>query len=130
MVAAGRDRGSATLTTVLLTPVAMMVALMAFQAALWTHARTEARAIARDAAVLVARTGGCAVPEQCTAAVERSAQQRLDAQRNLSSATVDVTPEGDLIVATVDASAPGIFRFTERRFQVVEAVPFEEFRQP
>ena len=44
------DRGSTTLTTVLLTPVFLVVALMAFQAALWTHARTEARVIARNSA--------------------------------------------------------------------------------
>ena len=121
---ASRDRGSASLTTVLLTPVAMMVALMGFQAALWTHARTETRAIARDAAVLVARNEGD------PGAVELSTQARLDGKRNLSSATVDVGIEGDLAVATVVASAPGVFRFTERRIEVTEAIPVEGFRAP
>ena len=50
------DRGSTTLTTVLLTPVFIVVALMAFQAALWSHARTEARVVARNSAALVARS--------------------------------------------------------------------------
>ena len=118
------DRGSASLTTVLLTPVAMVVALMAFQAALWTHARTEARAIARDAAVLVARAD---VPID---AAEESARTRLGAQESLTSSSIRVAPEGSLIVATVDATAPGMFRFTERRIQVIEAVPVEGFREP
>ncbi len=102
----------------------MMVALMAFQAALWTHARTEARAIARDAAVLVARSD---VP--IPAAVE-SAKERLLAQQNLTSSEISVVDDGTLVVATVDASAPGMFRFTERKIEVVEAVPKEGFQVP
>ena len=118
-----RDRGSASLTTVVLTPVAMMVALMAFQAALWTHARTEARAIARDAAVLVARSG---VSEE---AAEASAQQLLNEQQSFTSSSVDVEDEDMLVVATVVASAPGMFRFTSREIVVREAVPLEGFRE-
>lgn len=119
-----RDRGSASLTTVLLTPVALVVALMAFQAALWTHARTEARAIARDAAVLVARSGE---PDE---AVKASALQLLDDQPSLSSSSIEIDEENMLVVVTVETSAPGMFRFTQRRIVVTEAVPREEFREP
>jgi hypothetical protein len=118
-----RDRGSASLTTVVLTPVAIAVALAAFQAALWTHARTEARAIARDAAVLVARTGE---PE---GAVKASAERLLDEQQSLTDAEISIDPsDPSLVVVTVDGTAPGIFRWTERPFVVTEAVPREGFR--
>lgn len=119
-----RDRGSASLTTVLLTPVALVVALMAFQAALWTHARTEARAIARDAAVLVARSGE---PDE---AVKASALQLLNDQPSLTSSSIEIDEEDMLVVVTVETSAPGMFRFTQRRIVVTEAVPREEFREP
>ena len=62
-----RDLGSTSLTTVLLTPVFLVIALMAFQASLWTHARAQARAVARSSAALVARSH--ADPED----IERSA---------------------------------------------------------
>lgn len=119
-----RDRGSASLTTVLLTPVALVVALMAFQAALWTHARTEARAIARDAAVLVARSG------EPGEAVRASALQLLNEQPSLTSSSIDIDEEDMLVVVTVQTSAPGMFRFTQRQIVVTEAVPREEFREP
>ena len=119
-----RDRGSASLTTVLLAPVAMMIALMAFQAALWTHARTEARAIARDAAVLVARSG------ETEEAVEASALRLLDEQQSLTSSSIVIDEENMLVVVTVQADAPGMFRFTQRRIVVSEAVPREAFREP
>ncbi|MEO6653548.1 MAG: hypothetical protein ABIP17_12925 [Ilumatobacteraceae bacterium] len=118
-----RDRGSASLTTVVLTPVAIAVALAAFQAALWTHARTEARAIARDAAVLVARSGE---PE---GAVLASSERLLDEQQSLTDAVMEIDASGpSLVVVTVDGTAPGIFRWTERPFVVVEVVPREGFR--
>lgn len=118
-----RDRGSASLTTVVLTPVAIAVALAAFQAALWTHARTEARAIARDAAVLVARAGE---PE---GAVKASAEQLLGEQQSLTDAEVSIDgTDPSLVVVKVDGTAPGIFRWTERPFVVTEAVPREGFR--
>ena len=119
-----RDRGSASLTTVLLTPVALVVVLMAFQAALWTHARTEARAIARDAAVLVARSG------EPGEAVRASALQLLNEQPSLTSSSIDIDEEDMLVVVTVQANAPGMFRFTQRQIVVSEAVPREEFREP
>ena len=49
----GDDGTSSSLTTVVLTPVFVVLAFAAFQAAMWGHARTEARVIARDTAVAI-----------------------------------------------------------------------------
>ena len=116
------DRGSATLTTVVLTPVFIAVALAAFQAALWAHARTESRAIARDAAVLVARAG------EAPDSVEASAQRLLDDEVRLIDSDIDIDDGSALVVVTVRGSAPGMFRWMETDFEVVEAVPRERFR--
>lgn len=116
------DRGSATLTTVVLTPVFVAVALAAFQAALWTHARTETRAIARDAAVLIARAG------EPAEAVEESARRLLDDEVRLTASEVDIDDGPSLVTVTVRGSAPGMFRWMETGFEVVEAVPREGFR--
>jgi len=117
-----QDRGSATLTTVVLTPVFVAVALAAFQAALWTHARTESRAIARDAAVLVARAG------ESSEAVTASARQLLDDEVRLTDSRVVIDESPTLVTVTVRGSAPGMFRWMETDFEVVEAVPREAFR--
>lgn len=117
-----QDRGSATLTTVVLTPVFVAVALAAFQAALWTHARTESRAIARDAAVLVARAG------ESADAVTESATRLLDEEVRLTESDVEIDAGPTLVTVTVTGSAPGMFRWMETQFVVVEAVPQEGFR--
>ncbi len=49
------DRGSASLTIVLLAPLLLVLMFAGFQAAMWNHTRTEARVIALETAVLVAR---------------------------------------------------------------------------
>ena len=116
------DRGSTTLTTVLLTPVFVVVAFAAFQAAMWTHARTEARAVARDAAALVARSG------QPAAAVESSAEATLQANADLEAPDVEITPQGQFVVVTVTGRAPGIIRGTSTPIEVTEAMPIEGFR--
>jgi len=54
-----RDRGSTSLTAVVLTPVFVVIAFAAFQAAMWSHARTEARVMAREVAVLVVNRMRC-----------------------------------------------------------------------
>ena len=51
------DRGSTSLAVALLTPLLVILMFAAVQAALWGHARTEARATARRTAALVARSG-------------------------------------------------------------------------
>ena len=105
-----------------LTPVFVVVALAAFQAALWTHARTESRAIARDAAVLVARAG------EASEAVEASAAQLLDGEVRLTESVIDIDDGPELVTVTVRGSAPGMFRWMQTEFEVVEAVPREGFR--
>jgi hypothetical protein len=116
------DRGSTTLTTVLLTPVFLVIALMAFQAALWTHARTEARVIARNSAVLVARSHADA------AATERSAVAMLRADTDLAEPEIDIVVDGEVVTAHVTGRAPGMIRGTSSGVDVVEAVPREGFR--
>jgi hypothetical protein len=118
----GSDVGSTTLTTVLLTPVFVVIAFAAFQAAMWTHARTEARAVARDAAALVARNG------QNPSAVESSAEATLRANADLAGPDVEITPSGQFVVVRVTGRAPGILRGTSTPIEVTEAMPIEGFR--
>jgi len=116
------DHGSTTLTTVLLTPVFVVIAFAAFQAAMWTHARTEARAVARDAAALIARSG------YDPAAVESSAEATLRASADLEQPDVEVMSRGEFVVVRVSGRAPGIIRGTSTPVSVTEAMPIEGFR--
>ena len=81
------DRGAATsLAVALLTPMFVFLAFAAFQAAMWSHARTEARVIARDTAALVARSGVAPGDAQAsaTAILEADTDRALiDAGRRL-----------------------------------------------
>lgn len=117
-----RDRGSTTLTTVLLTPVFVVIAFAAFQAAMWTHARSEARAVARDAAALVARGG------EPAESVIASSEAALVAESAISDPSVSIVPQGSIVVVTVTATAPGIIRGTSTQIEVTEALPIEGFR--
>lgn len=117
-----RDAGSTTLTTVMLTPVFLVIAFAAFQAALWTHARTEARAVARDAAGLVARSGDDRV------AVARSAEAALRDTSGVEDPDVSITVDADLVTVRVTGTAGGIFIGTSTPIDVTEALPVERFR--
>ncbi|MDJ0767999.1 MAG: pilus assembly protein [Ilumatobacter sp.] len=119
-----RDVGSTSLTTVLLTPVFIVIAFAAFQAAMWSHARTEARFIARDTAAQVARGG---VP---TDAAEAAAEQVLRADTDIGAPDIriETDPGGTFVTVTVTGRAPGIIRGTSTDLTVVEAVPIEAFR--
>lgn len=117
-----RDQGSTSLTAVVLTPVFVIVAFAAFQAAMWSHARTEARVVAREVAVLVAQHGSDAD------VVERSAERNLDEGTNIDRADVTIVDDGRLVVVRVTADAPGIVRGTSTRVDVTEALPVEGFR--
>jgi hypothetical protein len=119
-----RDRGSSSLTTVLLTPVFVVIAFAAFQAAMWSHARTEARFVARDTAAQVARGG---VP---AATAARDAEEVLRRDTDLSAPSVDIRddPTGRFVTVTVTGRAPGIIRGTSTSVEIVEAVPIEGFR--
>lgn len=115
------DEGAATsLSVALLTPVFVVLAFAAFQAAMWSHARTEARIVARDTAALVARA---AVPAGDAAA---SATAVLEADTDLRNVTVTASTTAGVVAVTVTADAPGIIRGTSSRVEVTSAVPVEE----
>ncbi|MGA7757964.1 MAG: TadE/TadG family type IV pilus assembly protein, partial [Ilumatobacteraceae bacterium] len=46
----GDDGAATSLSVALLTPMFVFLAFAAFQAAMWSHAKTEARVVARDTA--------------------------------------------------------------------------------
>lgn len=120
------DRGSTSLTAVLLTPVFVVIAFAAFQAAMWSHARTEARVMAREVAVLVAQRG------QDADVIAESAVANLDRTDTMQGAAVSVSFEGaaggTLVVVRITGSAPGILRGTSTGVDVTEALPLEGFR--
>jgi hypothetical protein len=115
------DRGAATsLSVALLTPMFVVLAFAAFQAALWSHARTEARVIARDTAALVARSGVASGDAQASAAAI------LTADTDLRDVVVSVDTRDGVVVVTVAGEAPGIIRGTTATVSVTSAVPVEE----
>jgi hypothetical protein len=115
------DRGAATsLAVALLTPMFVFLAFAAFQAAMWSHARTEARVVARDTAALVARSG--VAPGDAQA----SATAILEADTDLRNVVVDVGTTGGVVTVTVTGDAPGIIRGTASALSVTSAVPVEE----
>ena len=115
------DRGAATsLSVALLTPMFVVLAFAAFQAAMWSHAKTEARVVARDTAALVARS---AVP---AGDAEASATSILEADTDLRNIAVTATSSAGLVTVTVTADAPGIIRGTSTGISVTSAVPIEE----
>jgi Flp pilus assembly protein TadG len=119
------DLGAATsLSLALLTPLFIVLAFAAVQAAMWSHAKTEARVIARDTAALVARSG-------VTAADARSAANSiLEADTSLSGIVVAVDRTAEVVIVTVRATAPGIIRGTASDFEVTAAIPVEEITVP
>jgi hypothetical protein len=114
------DRGAASsLVLVLLTPVLVVLAFAAFQAALWSHARTEARVIARDTAALVARAGVHGDDAR------DAALEVLRADTDLRGVDVDVRSEMGVVTVTVSGLAPGIVRGTSAGVEVTVAMPAE-----
>ena len=115
------DGGAATsLSVALLTPMFVVLAFAAFQAAMWSHAKTEARVVAGDTAALVARSalaGGDA---------GGSATSILEADTDLRNVAVTATSAAGLVTVTVTADAPGIIRGTSTGISVTSAVPIEE----
>lgn len=119
------DQGVASsLSLALLTPLFVALAFAAFQAALWSHARTETRVIARDTAALVARAG------VAPADAQRSAVTILSRDTALRDIRVHVTIDDDVVTVTIAADAPGVLIGTSRAIAVRAAVPFEAVVAP
>lgn len=111
-----RDRGSASLQVVLLTPILVVLMFAGWQAALWNHAHTDARVIARETAVLVARDR-LPIGQAVTAAKASLANSDLHAP------DVDIVSNGELITVTISGDAPGILRGTSSHLTVHASVP-------
>jgi hypothetical protein len=116
----GEGGAATSLSVALLTPMLVILAFAAFQAAMWSHAKTEARVVARDTAALVARS---AVP---AGDAEASATLILEADTDLRNVAVTATSTAGLVTVTVTADAPGIIRGTSTGISVTSAVPIEE----
>lgn len=114
-----RDLGSASLSIVLTTPILVILMFIGFQASMWNHARAEARVVAREAAVLVARDGSSA------AAAAGSATTSLSTDGIIADAQVTVTSDGQAVTVVVSGRAPGILRGTSAGLRVSVSVPLE-----
>ncbi len=118
------DAGSTSLAVALLTPVFVALAFAAWQAALWSHARTEARVVARDTAALVARS------DVGAAEAAGSARSVLAADTSMTNVDVIVGGGPGVIVVTVTGDAPGIIHGMSRSVSVTVAIPIEEVTPP
>jgi len=114
-----RDRGSASLTIVLLAPLLLVLMFAGFQAAMWNHTSTEARVVARETAVLVARDG--LTRSQAAAA----ASAALANDSILTGVDVSVDTTATVVVVTITGNAPGVLRGTSSRVRVTAAVSLE-----
>ena len=116
------DVGAATtVSLVLMLPVLTLLLFAAVQAALWNHARTEARAMARATAALVARAGANPID------AERDAEANLSARTDIDNVNVTITvaPTGGSVVVRVTGDAPGIVIGTTSAVDVEVAMPVE-----
>lgn len=114
-----RDRGSASLTIVLLAPLLLVLMFVGFQAAMWNHTRTEARVVARETAVLVARDR---LPiSQAVAAASAS----LTRDSVLTGIGVSIDTTANAVSVTITGDAPGVLRGTSSRVRVTVAVATE-----
>jgi hypothetical protein len=113
---AEQDRGSASLTIVLVAPLLLLLMFAGFQAAMWNHARTEARVVARETAVLVARHHLSSL--QAVAAATAS----LATDSLLSGVDVRVDTTSLAISVTITGDAPGMLRGTSAAVSVTVAV--------
>ena len=99
-------------------PVVVVLMFVGFQAALWNHARAEARSVARDTATLVARDG---LPVGQAIGVAQAALADAElADPRVSVATVD-----GRVRVTISGDAPGILRGTSSGISVHVELPLE-----
>ncbi|HEY0518736.1 MAG TPA: hypothetical protein VGC84_04520 [Ilumatobacteraceae bacterium] len=113
------DNGSASLTIVLLAPLLLVVMFVGFQAAMWNHARTEARVVARETAVLVARDH-LPTPQAVAAASTSLANDSV-----LRAVNVSIGTTAAAVVVTITGEAPGVIRGTSSPVRVIVAVSRE-----
>lgn len=102
---------------VLLTPVVVVLMFLAFQAAMWNHAATEVRVVARQTAMMVARDG---MPAGQAAGTGQAALGGM-----LSDASVSVQRGASDVVVVIRGTAPGILKGTSWAIVVRVAVPAE-----
>ena len=114
-----RDRGSASLTIVLLAPLLLVLMFAGFQAAMWNHTRTEARVIARETAVLVARDR-LPAPQAVAAASTSLANDSV-----LTDVSISVDTTATVVIVTITGDAPGVLRGTSAPVRVTVAVALE-----
>ena len=126
MIRAGRRRtarcsgdwgASQSISVILLVPVMTALAFIGIQTATWSHARSEARVVARDGAALVAR--GAVQPGEA----RRMIGESLSGAPALSDVDVSVDRTADGVTVVVGAQAPGMLMGTGRELRVVEFVP-------
>ena len=117
--AEGEVGAVATVSIVLMTPILVFICLAGFQAALWSHARAETRAIARTTAAAVARG------DTSTGDARTDAIANLVASTDLTAITATVTTQGDQVVVTIRGEAPGILIGTHTPITVTVALPTE-----
>jgi hypothetical protein len=118
-----RDVGAVSLTIVLLAPVLVILMFAGFQAAMWNHARTEARVIARETAVLVARDR---LP---TTQAIAAASLSLANDSVLTATLVSVSTTATGVIVTISGDAPGVLRGTSAPIRVTVALPLEGWVQ-
>lgn len=116
---AAADRGSASLTIVLLAPLLLVLMFAGFQAAMWNHTSTEARVVARETAVLVARD------RLTTSQAAAAASTALANDSILTRVSVSVDTTAAVVVVTITGEAPGILRGTSSFVRVTAAVSLE-----
>jgi hypothetical protein len=113
------DFGAASLTIVLLAPLLVVLMFAGFQAAMWNHTRTEARVIARETAVLVARD------RMPSAQAEAVASLSLANDSVLRSTDVSIDTTTTVVIVTITGNAPGVLWGTSAPVRVSVAVPLE-----
>ena len=114
-----RDVGAASLTIILLAPLLLVLMFAGFQAALWNHTRTEARVIARETAVLIARDH-LPTPQASAAASLSLANDSV-----LTETRVSIDTTATVVIVTISGKAPGVLRGTSAPVRVSVAVPLE-----
>jgi hypothetical protein len=113
------DVGAVSLTIVLLAPVMVLLMFAGFQAAMWNHTRTEARVVARETAVLVARDR---LPKS-QAIAAASASLANDSVLTGTSVSIDTT--ASVVIVSISGDAPGVLRGTSAPIRVTVALPLE-----